>query len=75
MILRDILLKKVSRNNPLLQLAMRKKMLYELAALQPKILATMRGSSYSGNRAQVLRDLDHVMRDVWDEKKIVEATL
>lgn len=45
-----------------------KKMLYQLAALQPKTLATMHGSSYVGDCAKVLQDLDEVMKEVWGEK-------
>ncbi len=45
-----------------------KGMLYELAALQPKTLATMHGSSFFGDCAKALRDLDGVMREVWGEK-------
>jgi len=39
-------------------------MLDGLAALQPATLATMHGSTYTGNCAQALRDLDVVFRDV-----------
>jgi flavorubredoxin len=42
-----------------------KGMLDELAALQPKTLATMHGSSYFGDCAQALRDLDGVMKEIW----------
>lgn len=42
-----------------------KNMLYELAALQPKILATMHGSSFFGDCSKVLQDLDEVMKQVW----------
>jgi flavorubredoxin len=45
-----------------------KKMLYELAALQPKTLATMHGSSFFGDCSKVLMDLDEVMKHVWGEK-------
>jgi flavorubredoxin len=45
-----------------------KKMLYELAALQPKTLATMHGSSFFGDCSKVLMDLDEVMKQVWGEK-------
>ena len=45
-----------------------KKLLYELAALQPRTLATMHGSSYFGNCSKVLMDLDEVMKGVWGEK-------
>jgi flavorubredoxin len=45
-----------------------KGMLDELAALQPKTLATMHGSSFFGNCSQALKDLDEVMKEVWGEK-------
>ncbi len=45
-----------------------KKMLYELAALQPKTLATMHGSSFFGDCSKVLQDLDEVMKEVLGEK-------
>jgi flavorubredoxin len=45
-----------------------KKMLYELADLQPQTLATMHGSSFFGNCAKALKDLDEVMKEVWGEK-------
>jgi hypothetical protein len=35
-----------------------------LADLQPKLLATMHGSSFSGDCAKALRDLDVAMREV-----------
>ena len=43
-------------------------LLYELADLQPKTLATMHGSSFFGDCATVLKELDTVMKDVWGEK-------
>lgn len=52
-----------------------KKILYELAALQPRTLATMHGSSYFGDCAQALKDLDGVMKDVWGEKLAAESTM
>lgn len=48
-----------------------KKLLYSLADLQPKTLATMHGSSFFGDCSRVLKDLDEVMRDVWGEKATV----
>ncbi len=45
-----------------------KGMLYELAALQPKTLATMHGSSFFGDCSKALEDLDEVMKEVWGEK-------
>jgi flavorubredoxin len=46
-------------------------MLYELAALQPRTLATMHGSSYFGDCSKALKDLDDVMKDIWGEKVAV----
>jgi flavorubredoxin len=43
-------------------------MLFELAALQPKTLATMHGSSYFGDCAKALIELDDVMKEIWGEK-------
>jgi flavorubredoxin len=40
-------------------------MLYELAALKPKTLATMHGSSFSGDCSKALMELDGVMKEVW----------
>ena len=45
-----------------------KRMLCELAALHPKTLATMHGSSYVGDCSKVLEELDEVMKEVWGEK-------
>jgi flavorubredoxin len=45
-----------------------KAMLFQLAALQPKTLATMHGSSYFGDCAKALTELDQVMKEVWGEK-------
>jgi hypothetical protein len=45
-----------------------KAMLLELAALQPKTLATMHGSSYFGDCSKALMELDVVMKEVWGEK-------
>jgi flavorubredoxin len=52
-----------------------KKLLYELAALRPKTLATMHGSSYFGDCSKVLKDLDEVMKEIWDEKLTVTNPL
>lgn len=52
-----------------------KQLLYKLAALQPATLATMHGSSYFGNCAQALIDLDQVMKDVWGEKLTADTQL
>lgn len=41
------------------------KVLYSLADLNPKTLATMHGSSFYGDCSQALRDLDIVMKEVW----------
>jgi flavorubredoxin len=48
-----------------------KKILDELAALKPKTLATMHGSSFFGDCSKVLTDLDEVMKDIWGEKLAV----
>ncbi|MBD0288294.1 MAG: MBL fold metallo-hydrolase [Flavisolibacter sp.] len=45
-----------------------KAMLYELADLNPKTLATMHGSSYFGDCSKALMDLNEVMKEVWGEK-------
>jgi flavorubredoxin len=44
-----------------------KRLLHELAALQPKTLAAMHGSTFVGDGAQALRDLAVVMREVYGE--------
>jgi flavorubredoxin len=44
-----------------------KRLLYELAALQPKTLAAMHGSTFAGDGAQALRDLAVVMREVYSD--------
>lgn len=41
------------------------KLLYSLADLNPKTLATMHGSSFHGDCSQALRDLDMVMKEIW----------
>ena len=48
-----------------------KKLLYELAALQPKTLATMHGSSFFGDCGKALMDLDEVMKEVWGDGEAV----
>lgn len=45
-----------------------KRLLYELAALQPKTLATMHGSSFYGDCSKALVDLDSVMKEIWGDK-------
>ena len=40
-------------------------MLKGLADLNPKTLATMHGSSFTGNCSQALMDLDVVMKELW----------
>jgi len=45
-----------------------KKLLFELADLRPKTLATMHGSSFFGDCAKSLMELDEVMKEVWGEK-------
>ncbi|MBT8181517.1 MAG: MBL fold metallo-hydrolase [Eudoraea sp.] len=42
------------------------KILYSLADLKPKTLATMHGSSFFGNCSKALLDLDSVMKELWD---------
>ncbi len=44
------------------------KLLFSLADLKPNTLATMHGSSYNGNCSQALKDLDSVMKEIWDVK-------
>ena len=41
-----------------------KAMLYELAALQPKTLATMHGSSFFGDCSKALIELDEVIKEL-----------
>jgi flavorubredoxin len=46
------------------------KLLYSLADLKPKTLATMHGSSFYGDCSQALIDLNLVMKEIWgDENK------
>jgi flavorubredoxin len=45
-----------------------KALLYQLAELAPKTLATMHGSSFHGDCAKALQELDGVMKEVWGEK-------
>lgn len=45
-----------------------KAMLFQLAELAPKTLATMHGSSFHGDCAKALKELDVVMKEVWGEK-------
>jgi len=40
------------------------RILNSLADLNPKLLATMHGSSFNGNCSQALRDLNVIMREV-----------
>jgi len=47
-----------------------KSMLYELAALNPKTLATMHGSSFFGDCSKSLIELNDVMKEVWGEKLV-----
>jgi flavorubredoxin len=48
-----------------------KGLLYSLADLQPRTLATMHGSSFFGDCSKVLRDLDEVMKEVWGQKLVL----
>ncbi len=41
------------------------KLLYSLADLKPKTLATMHGSSFHGDCSQALIDLNSVMKEIW----------
>jgi hypothetical protein len=41
------------------------KLLYSLADLKPKTLATMHGSSFYGDCSQALIDLNSVMKEIW----------
>jgi flavorubredoxin len=41
------------------------KLLYSLADLKPKTLATMHGSSFSGDCSQALTELNLVMKEIW----------
>ncbi|MBT8324091.1 MAG: MBL fold metallo-hydrolase [Winogradskyella sp.] len=44
------------------------KILYSLADLKPKTLATMHGSSFFGDCSKALIELDTVMKELWDVK-------
>jgi flavorubredoxin len=44
------------------------KLLYSLADLQPKTLATMHGSSFFGDCSKALTDLNIVMKEIWGNK-------
>lgn len=48
-----------------------KQLLYSLADLQPKTLATMHGSSFFGDGSKVLRDLDEVMKEIWGRRAVM----
>jgi flavorubredoxin len=43
------------------------RLLWEVAALEPRTLAAMHGSTFVGNGAQALHDLGRVMREVYGE--------
>jgi hypothetical protein len=49
------------------------RILQSLANLKPTLLATMHGSSFSGNAEQALRDLAVVMREVLGEESSATA--
>lgn len=49
-----------------------KGMLHELAGLNPATLAIMHGSSYRGECAQALKELDGIMKEVLGEEKEAE---
>ncbi len=44
------------------------RLLKELAALNPKTLATMHGSSFYGDCSKALLELDGVMKELWGDK-------
>ena len=44
-----------------------KRLLHELASLQPKTLAAMHGSTFAGDGAQAFRDLAVVIREVYSD--------
>lgn len=46
------------------------KLLNKLAALNPKTLATMHGSSFNGDCSQALLDLDIIMKELWGGQSI-----
>lgn len=50
------------------------KNLRKLAALEPKTLAIMHGSSYTGDCARALRELDNALRDVFGGEDLLKAT-
>jgi flavorubredoxin len=47
------------------------KLLYSLADLKPKTLATMHGSSFYGDCSQALIDLNDVMKGLWGPEEVV----
>ncbi len=47
------------------------KLLYSLADLKPKTLATMHGSSFYGNCSQALIDLNLVMKEIWGDEDML----
>jgi flavorubredoxin len=49
--------------------------LKKLAQLQPKTLATMHGSSFTGDCARALRELDTAMRDVFGPQDALKAAV
>jgi flavorubredoxin len=50
------------------------KNLRKLAALEPKTLAIMHGSSYTGNCARALGELDEALRDIFGGQDPLKAT-
>jgi hypothetical protein len=46
-----------------------RRQLAKLAALKPRTLAAMHGSTFVGDGARALRDLDTVLRDVFSEER------
>ncbi|HSM64302.1 MAG TPA: hypothetical protein VK833_10225 [Gillisia sp.] len=49
------------------------KLLYSLADLKPKTLATMHGSSFNGDCSKALRDLNIVMKELWGAEPHIET--
>lgn len=45
-----------------------RRLLHELAALEPKTLAIMHGSSFTGDGARMLRELDPIFKDIYGER-------
>jgi hypothetical protein len=50
------------------------RLLEELAAFNPKRLAIMHGSSFTGDGGRLLRELDPIFREVFGERETLAAT-